>query len=44
MPCEWCGTIFCWDHADEAGGTRKRHCSQQCRVQAEEYRRQVAPL
>jgi hypothetical protein len=42
MPCEWCGTIFCWDNADEAGGTvRKCHCSEECRKLHEQdrYRR-----
>jgi hypothetical protein len=43
MPCEWCGTIFCWDFADEcvplAGPRdRKRHCSEECRKLAEEKR------
>jgi hypothetical protein len=39
MPCEWCGTIFCWDYADEAfGAVRKRHCSEECRGLHEQYR------
>ncbi len=41
MPCHWCGTIFCWDQADEAGGARKRHCSEECRRLHEEYRRRM---
>lgn len=29
--CEHCGTVFCWDEADEAHwGIRKRFCSEEC--------------
>ena len=39
MRCEWCGTVFCCDYADEAlGAVRKRHCSEQCRALHEQYR------
>jgi hypothetical protein len=38
MICERCGTVFCWDGADQLfiGGTRKRFCSDLCRVKAQQ--------
>jgi hypothetical protein len=32
MICERCGTVFCWDDADEGAlaGSRKRYCSKTC--------------
>jgi len=44
MPCEWCGTIFCWDLADEAGDARKRHCTEQCRKLREQCRHRIRNL
>lgn len=44
MPCEWCGTIFCWDQADENPGCRKRHCSEECRKLHEDYRHRMRKL
>lgn len=29
MICEHCGTVFCWDEADEGGGP-KLYCSKAC--------------
>lgn len=37
MVCEHCGTIFCWDEADNApmdGRNRKRFCSEHCKKRA----------
>lgn len=32
MICERCGTVFCWDEADEAGEDtgRRKYCSRSC--------------
>jgi hypothetical protein len=42
--CERCGTVFCWDDADQlfiSGlANRRRFCSERCRKQA---RRRAAP-
>ena len=36
MICEWCGTVFCWDDADETalGCGRKQFCSRSCAKRA----------
>jgi hypothetical protein len=36
MICERCGTVFCWDEADEGTlcGVRRRYCSKTCRARA----------
>jgi hypothetical protein len=40
MVCERCGTVFCWDGADEViiGGPRKRYCSNACQHSAAKAR------
>jgi hypothetical protein len=33
MVCERCGTVFCWDDADEGtlAGNKKRFCGEECK-------------
>jgi hypothetical protein len=40
MICERCGTVFCWDGADEVlvGGPRKRYCDDICAKKASKAR------
>jgi hypothetical protein len=41
--CERCGTVFCWDEADEGtlGGGRRRYCGKSCRIKAQPSSKQV---
>lgn len=34
MICERCGTVFCWDEADEGAGP-KLYCSKECKFRAQ---------